>query len=1724
MSAEPNHRAADDFHGVSFEGFTALTPIYEGAETLVFRGKRIADGARVVLKQTKNEYPTVREVGRLRREFTILRELGVDSAPEAIALEEHGRGVVLIMADLGHPTLREILESRRLDIETSLTIALSISNALAAVHRKGIIHKDVTPRNVLIEESSWTAHLIDFGISARLSRELHAPTGPRSLEGTLLYMAPEQTGRMNRAVDSRADLYSLGVILYEMLTGSVPFPQRELSEIVQSHLTRPPVPPCELVPAVPAPLSDLVMMLLAKTPEERYQSDAGVRADLSECLRQWKTNGTIATFPLRQRDKAPELRRAQRLYGRERDLEALLQAFGRARARGPELCLVAGYSGVGKSALVREIHKIIARHGGGYFASGKFDQISRDVPLAPVVHALRELVQQILTEPPETLAAYKSELLTALGGNGAILIELVPELELVLGAQPKVSDLPPDQAKNRFELTLQNFLHVFASEKHPLVIFLDDLQWMDPASQRLMHLLLTDTWSRHLLIIGAYRDNEVSAGHPLSNLLAELESSGFQPAKIHLAPLDREMVGSLVADTLTSEPQEVRTLADLVHEKTQGNPFFAHQFMVALYERGLLRFDPESGAWQWDDAAIRAANVTDNVVDLMVGVLRRLSPETQHVLERAACIGHSFDFGSLATIAEKPVHEVSAALWEALRAGLVVSLDGDYRYLESGVGSEAREVSSSLFNVRYQFVHDRVLSAAYMLVEPEQRKQLHLSIGRLLRKRSGERPRDEDLLDLVHHLNLGASAITDRAERRDLAEINLRAGQKAKAATAYHAGAIYTRAGIELLDAADWDEHYDLCHSLHIEGGQCAFACGDAERAEALFAEALRHARTDLERAEIQRQRIYKHASYGEFLEALRVGSETLAMLGHELTLDEMNSPEVMVAELSQITPNLRGRPIWSLVDEPEATDPVMRAILSILDAIADSGHYVSAIAFSVINFRAVNLSLVHGPTELCPFPYACAGYVLAGMFGRVTEGLAFCEVAGAINQRFPSVMQLSRLHVAWGSGTHMQHPMRDAIKSWTIARQKGLESGEFAMLGTACFLETMGNVFAGDPIEELLQEADKNLAIVRRTKNSLNLATMTVVRQTVACLAGKTRERTSLDDDTFNEKEYLDRLEGEHFGNTRAHHAILKVLVYLIYGRYEDAWKASEVAEHWISHTGGNLASKVHPCLRALVLLGLPRAEAPEEAERRAEILRKCRAEVTQLAAWSPKSFAHFDAMVNAEAARTEGNLEGAVRLYERAITLCQENKAPHLEALTGELCAKFYLSIGAPTAGGGYMKNAYRAYKHWGATPKIDALENEATHIWPSLRDVSRTRGAATTTGSSASLATRTLIGQTSIGSLRDAALVVRAAQEIASEIDLPKVIDRLAKLVLENAGADQGSLILARGGALVVEATFQPAGCSLDVGRGQPLEAVQDCAKSVVHYVTRTLEPVVLDNSRKATRFSDDPYIQEFAPKSILCLPLLHQGRLSGALYLENRMTAGVFDAARVELLALLSSQAAIAIEIARLIENAHAANEQVKRANERLEMEVAHRTEELRRVNDSLFDMNRALEQELGQRRQIEQERAALHEQVIAGQRQRLAELSTPLLPITKDIVVMPLIGTMDTERAELVLSVALDGAQRLGARVVILDVTGMKHVDTQVAGMLVNVAAALRLLGAETVLTGIAPRIAQTLVALDVDLKSFVTMGTLQSGMEYALRRSRHVDASPAPRRGGPQHR
>jgi predicted ATPase/GAF domain-containing protein/tRNA A-37 threonylcarbamoyl transferase component Bud32 len=1720
---------------LALDGYTDIREIHEGEETAVYRAKSIDRGASVIIKATKDEYPSAKELARLRRELSILRDLDLPTIPKAYALEPNGRGLALVMEDFGFGTLRDLLDQRRLDVGAALTLAISITGVLAEVHRRRIIHKDITPRNIVVDESTLKAYLIDFGISARLAREAQALGAVSALEGTLSYIAPEQTGRMNRVVDLRADLYSLGVVLYEMLTGVVPFASESAAELVHSHIARRPIPPHERAPDVPAPLSEIVMTLLAKRPEDRYQSDAGLRADLVACARQWEQTGRVEPFPLKRHDRVTELRLALHLYGREREIGELMDAFERARSRGPELALISGYSGVGKSALVSEIHKPIAK-GGGYFVSGKFDQIASDVPLAPIVQALRELTRHILTEPAEALAVWKQALLAALKNNARVLTDLVPELSLIVGPQPELAALGPVEAKNRFNLALSSFLGVIAAPEHPVVIFLDDLQWIDVASLKLLEMLLSDTHTKHLLLIGAYRDNEVQPGHPLSMMLGGLKKSGLSFTEIRLAPLDEPTVVDFVTDMLASPADEVRPLGAVIFQKTQGNPFFVQQLMDTLHRDGLLQIDPAEGTWRWDLDRIRSGRVTDNVAELMVSRLARLEPATRRMLMLASCVGFRFSLRTLAAISETSLEEAARALWAALEEELVLPLDGDYRLLEpSGERGSLGQLDDD-FDVHYRFLHDRVSQAAYGLAGEEEKRQIHLAIGRMLRRRGGAAPRDDELVDIVHHLNRGVAGITGAAERVDLAELNLAVCRKAKASGTYDAAASYAQAGVALLSDESWETHNDLAFALHAELAECEFLNGQVDRAEATYGALLPRAKSDLDRARIHCQRLKMFTVLARYADAIKDGVEGLAVLGQPLSLEgDLNA--AFMELLPAITGALAGRSVEELLEAPVVDDPAQELAEEIFANMIDSIYRGMPSAFPVVLLKHMSLFLARGHTRFSAYGYLGYSALLATGMGRYAEAFAFAQLALSLTQRIPNLPMSAYANLTLAMHGPFHRAVRESVRYLDAAFEASLETGDFTKLGTIAGQSPLLLLMAGYPLEEIFEYVDRNLALTRRIRQPRDVAILTAMRQVVLTLMGRTGDQSSSGDGGAKEEDSAAAIEKD--GYTQFHIQNLLLRMRYFQGDFEGALAAADAAEENLMYVAGNSQSTEHAFYRAMTLLALPPAGAEEEGARRSQLLRASKQQIEQLARISPRSFEHKRVLMEAEEARVTEDVKSAVALYEQAILLAREDRFTHIEALAMELAGKLYRDLKGTRAAQSHMTRAYRAYLHWGAVAKAAALEEQYPDLLPAHAEEDRAKTASTSTRSSTHARTRTgtILTRTSLGGIREAGLVVRAIQAISGEMNLSKAIERMATLVLENSGAQSGALILARDGQLVVEATFRTDPDEVKLGAGLPLDACDDIAKTVVVYVTRTMESIVLQDATEAGRFSEDPYIREQSPRSMLCLPLLHQARLIGVLYLEHRQTTGLFNAARVELLALLSSQAAMAIENARLFEGVRRAKEDVERANERLEAEVAQRTEELRRANAKLSEANERLERELSQREadvasrthelrhanedlssakerlerelaqreQIERERAALQEQVIEAQRARLAELSTPLIPITDEVVVMPLIGTLDRDRASQMLAVALEGAQQHRAAVVILDITGIKGLDADVAGTLVGVAGALRLLGTETVVTGIAPRIALSFVELGIDLGSFMTMGTLQSGMSYALR-------------------
>lgn len=1706
---------------IEVPGLTLDQLVHRGIETELHRGRRLDDGAPVAVKITHSDYPTFRHLARLRREHAILRELSLPGVPRALDLLPYGRGLALVMEDLGPTSLAELLARRgRLDARTTLRIAVPLAGTLHAIHRRHVIHKDIKPRNVMIDEATLSPRLIDFGIAARLAQETQEASAPEVLEGTLAYIAPEQTGRMNRPVDRRSDLYALGVTLYEMLTGVTPFPAADPTEIIHAHLARAPAPPHAVVDDVPRGLSDLVMRLLAKAPEDRYQSARGLLADLEECQRRLDASGTVEPFPLGRDDRVEEVVLPDRLVGREAELGALGVALERARSGAATLALVTGPSGIGKSALVRELCATQARE--AYLGSGKFDAMARSVPLSAFSQVIRALARQALAEPREALLAKKQAIEAALGQSGRVVTDLCPDLELMIGPQPEPPAAGASEAKNRLALLIRRLFAVFSREGAPLVVFLDDLQWADPASLDLLQRLLTDPEAHHLCVVGAYRDDEVDTAHPLAAALGALRGEGIEPLALALGPLSPAAVTTIVAEALHADPARAEPLAAMIGEKTHANPLFIGQFLRTLEGDGLLRFDPEARGFVWDLARARGAMVTDNVLALMARKIERLAPATRRALMCASCIGPSFDLRTLATVAEKPPAAVAADLWEALREGLVQPLGGNYRLLEeAGDALDPSDVA-----VPYRFLHDRVKEACYALVPDAERPAVHLAIGRLLAARSsgargtaglpGGAPDvssavpDEDLLEVVRHLNLGAQAITDEGERMDVARLDLRAGRRAMAATAFEAAASLFAAGRALASEAGFLRARAACFGLWLEGAEAAYLTGAFEEEEALTATALARAESATERASVHSLRARALTTRGRFADAVRAGLAGLAELGVTMPEDPAAQQAAFMAAVGDVDRMLAGRSIEALAHAPVAEDPEDRQIFTLMAEIWLPAYFVSKTLFGLVIVEQVRRSLARGQSEASALPYAGYSLILCLMLGRHAEGQAFGRLAVSLCDRRQSRTIAARVHVTWGTALYVREPLRSAVDHAIRARDAALEAGDnlyLAITVAYCLLQWL--IGAGAPLEEVKAEAERSLVLARRTKDPVAIAAVIVSRQLVACLTGQTRGRTSLDSDDVVLGEALATLDEKEHAIVFYYEHVYRLFLHVLYGEHQAALAAAADAARFAEHMTGIYWPVNAAFLEALARAGLAREAADLGARSEHEAaIPPVRARLEALARSCPENFQHKVALLDAELCALQGERWEAVEQYDRAIELARQSEHAQDEAIANERCGRLLLSLGRERAAQGYLGDALRGYLHWGATAKAEALLREL----PSLAARISKRDASSQSSAPESVTSQTtLLARTTAGSLRDAALVLRAAQTIAGELVLSRVVSRLMRLVLENSGAERGILLLARDDRLLVEAAFRASPESIEVVQRRPLEDEPEIAQQAVLYAWRTREALVLDDAPRDPRFAADRYLAERRTRSLLCLPVSSQGRAAGILYLENSAAAGVFTAARVELLGLLASQASIAIENALLLEGIQAANEEVHLANARLEREVEQRTRELERSNAELA-------RELEERTRAEAERAALQEQVVEAQRARLQELMAPLLPISEDVLVMPIIGVVEAERAAQMMEVALAGAQEARARALILDITGMRHMDTGVVSALVSVANALRLLGTEPLFTGVRAEIARTMVALGVDLQGVTTLSTLRAGIAHALAGPSSPKAGPA--RGG----
>ena len=1396
-------------------------------------------------------------------------ELDVDLAHWLQARDQ----IVPAPGDSGYKPLDCLIDAP-LDSETFLRLAIGIASELGEVHRRGFVHKDIKPANILINSDSGEVRLTGFGLASQLARERQRPEPPESIAGTLAYMAPEQTGRMNRSVDSRSDLYAFGVTLYQMLTGSLPFNAADPIEWVHCHIARKAVPPHERVVHVAPVLSAIVMRLLAKTAEERYQTAAGVEADLRRCLVLWKTDHRIGEFPLGESDAPDQLMIPEKLYGRAREIETLLGSFTRVVEGGvSELVLVSGYSGIGKSSVVNELHQVLVPLR-GLFAAGKFDQYKRDIPYSTLAQVFQSLVQPLLGKSDSDLAAWRDVLREALGANAGLVVDLVPEVALIIGEPAPVPELPPREARQRFQLTFRRFIEVFARPEHPLVLFLDDMQWHDEATLDLIESLLTRSDPQNLMLIGAYRDNEVNSTHPLMRKLDAIKAAGGKVKEITLTPLDQEHLEQLMADALHCEPERVAPLACLVHDKTAGNPFFANQFIASLAEEGMLSFDHQAAHWSWDLDRIRTKGYADNVVELMVSKLTRLSAQTQQDLQMLACMGSSVELALLGTVSLRPVDDFHGGLWEAMRAGLIACTEHSCR-----------------------FVHDRVQEAAYSLIPEEARAQIHLRIGKALAASIPPEKLHEMIFEIVNQLNHGAHLITSQEEREKLAELNLIAGKRAKASSAYASALTYLRAGMSLLREDTWDRQQALAFALELHGADCELWTGALPSVEECLAALATRAVDTVQRAAVASRRVDLYTMLGAPDRAVAVGLEYLRHVG----IDWVAHPTQQEArrEYERIWSQVGSRPIEDLIDLPLMEDPESRATLDVLTALGPPTLFTDENLYALTTCGAVNLSLARGNSDAAPPHYAAVGLIAGDRFGHYDAGYRLGKMACDLTER-PGLKRLGgKTYSVFALVVPWTRPLREAIDPARRAFQMANEQGDLTFVAYACRKISSFLFASGDPLDQVEREAVLGLEFARTVRFGFAADQISAPLALVRMLRGETTKFGSLDFGLFTESSYEARLTGHPAqALPECFYWIRKLQARFFAGDYQSAIDASEKAERCFS-TSASVSVMLLERAEYHLYAALSRAACcnPAGPDLYAKHREALSAHEKQLREWAencPQNFEDRAVLVRAEIARIEGRLPEAMDLYERAIRAANSNGFVQNEALSYELAARCYAARGFKAFAHLYLGNARRAYLRWGAFGKVRQLDQHH----PDLKEDDRGSGAAG-------------MIDAPVEDL-DLATVIKVSQAVSGELVPEKLIESLLRTAIEHAGADRGLLILPRDGEFLIQAEAKTSGSSVSVSLRETPVSADELPESVIRYAARTRESVSLNDTSAGSLYSTDEYIGAQGVRSILCLPLMKRGALVALLYLENRFAPGVFTPGRISVLKVIASQAAISLE--------------------------------------------------------------------------------------------------------------------------------------------------------------------------------------------------------------------
>ncbi|MBN2079569.1 MAG: SpoIIE family protein phosphatase [Spirochaetes bacterium] len=1495
-------------------GFSITEKIAENRKSAIYRAVRDEDGLCVVLKVMSKARPSPADIARYKKEYEIIRGMKIEGVIATYGLVEDRGRIALVLEDFRGLSLKDYLRSHRPGLEQALEMVISIADTLSHIHGRNIIHRDIKPHNILYNPESGEVKVTDFGISMLLPREQADIYDPGIITGTLPYMSPEQTGRISRPVDYRTDLYSLGATMYELFAGRVPFTSTDPLEILYDHLAREPERPSVVNPGIPEPVSDIIMKLLSKDVDGRYRNCAGLRADLDECLQRVRAGGEVSPFELARHDVSERLSVSGSFVGRKNELAHLVESFSRVSQGGCEAVVISGPPGIGKTSFVNRIEgEVIARK--GHFISGRYEAVRMNTPYSAIIHAFKKLILRILTEGPERVGRWKETILSALGDNCRVIIDVIPELEMIVEIHPELPEIVSEKTLNRFMKVFKDFVRIFSTGEHPLVLFLDDLHFADLASLSLLAGLMGGIESRHLMLILSYRDTEVGPGHPIHGMLEEM---GDRVSRIDMVPLSKGQFGELLGDMMKIDSGDCGDLAEQLHRKTEGNPFFLINCIRSMCDSGLLGYSPLG--WRWDLREIMAMKVSENVAELMASKIMGLPPGTRAIMRLASCVGNRVDIESLAVLSGREITDVLSDIQEAVNQG--------YMFHEGR---------------HYHFAHDRIQEILYSMIDPRERTEIHYRIGTLILEKAGEGELTEKIYYVAHHLNAGAALMGPRDERVRLSKINLAAGRKAKDSTAYAEASGYFGKGIALLDDASWEREYSLAWDLHFDMAETEYLKGNFTVASSLFDEVMRHSPDLIDRARIYDRLIVMYTNMGEHGRGVELGIEALRLFG--IWIPRKVRRASILKEIAKAKILLGRRRIADLVDSPVVEDPATVMAMTICMDTGTAAYFVDNNIVALLAMKLVNMSLKKGNTRISSFAYLSFGLILGYGMGFYETALSFGELALKLNAVFNNVDLTPRILFIYGFLiSHWRRHYSESLRLLRESYRVGVETGDLNYAVYSAVNLIQYRIWTGDNLDHVLQELSGFADFVHRTRNEEFIDEFILARQYILSQKGRTKSLSDYGDETFEEDAFVEKIA--RYRVTTHSYSVFKMASLYLDRKYREALELAERVRDSIGevlYAQTNVA--VFNLFHSLILAALYRESGRRARLRISAAIARNQAAMRRWSLQCPDNYRHGYLLVEAERAAMKGKESRAVRLYDEAIRSARESGFTRIAAVACARAGEFCNYRGRDILAGAYIAESINLFSRHGSTAVVEKLERvypdyTRAHAVSSIRSDTSEHS----TGSSGAMAF-------------DMATLLKTTQIISSEIVLEKLLKKLVMVIGESAAATNGAMILEKDGKLVIEASGDIVAGRITVLQSQPIESSSEISSAIVHYVARTRENLVLNDASNVGLFINDPHVIRSRCKSVLCIPVMHQGKLSAIFYAENNLTVHAFTEERIELLKTIASYAAVSVDNARLYSN--------------LEEKVTERTRALEFAYDQVTEAYRIIQEDISLARRIQE---------------------------------------------------------------------------------------------------------------------------------------------------------